>query len=106
MISTKELAEKERRLKSSKEAPGFDASSLSAKEKEKLSAPLSPAQIYKIGVSPGLVDFGEIAVRSTSVKNLEFTNSLDQPILIEIEVNKSKNIFQNFLDLFWNLFLE
>lgn len=35
---------------------------------------------------PNVIDFGEVCVRSVSIKNLEFLNTLDQPIHVEIEV--------------------
>lgn len=48
---------------------------------------LAPAELYKIIVTPDVIDFGEIAVRSTSIKNLDFINTLDQPIQIDLDIN-------------------
>jgi len=38
-----------------------------------------------------VIDFGEVCVKSTSSKNLEILNSLDQPIYVELEVKYFKD---------------
>jgi hypothetical protein len=35
---------------------------------------------------PSALDFGVVCVRSMSAKNLDFLNTLDQPIHVELEV--------------------
>jgi hypothetical protein len=68
--------------------------SLTIKEKEQISTPLTPAQIYKIITSPSAVDFGEVCIKSVSIKNLDFLNTLDQPIHVELEVCVTFLIFK------------
>ena len=38
-------------------------------------------------LDPPVIDFGEVSVKSVSIKNLEFLNTLDQPIHIELETD-------------------
>ena len=42
--------------------------------------------IFFFLIGPRLIDFGEVCVKSVSMRYLEFFNTLDQPIHIEIEV--------------------
>lgn len=36
---------------------------------------------------PSVIDFGEVAVKSVSIRNLEFLNTLEQPIHVELETD-------------------
>ncbi len=56
-----------------------------SREKEKVSVQLTPSQIYKIIVTPSVIDFADVCIKSVSSRSLEFFNSLDQPIFVEIE---------------------
>lgn len=58
---------------------------ISARDKERVSVQLTPTQIYKIVVTPSVIDFGEVCIKSVSSKSLEFFNTLDQPIFVELE---------------------
>ena len=85
LITSEELLKQEKLLK----ANSVNAANVSNRERDKLRVQLTPAQIYKVIVSPSVVDFGDVSVRSLSFKNLEFLNTLDRPILVEIEVSKA-----------------
>ncbi len=56
-----------------------------SREREKVNVQLTPSQIYKIIVTPSVIDFTDVCIKSVSSKGLEFFNSLDQPIFVEIE---------------------
>ncbi|CAF0834043.1 unnamed protein product [Brachionus calyciflorus] len=85
LVSSGELSAQEKLIKSSvnKETTQL----LSKRDKDKVSVQLTPAQIYKIIVNPSVIDYGEVAVKSVSIKNLEFLNTLDQPIHVELETD-------------------
>ena len=55
------------------------------RDKDKVNMQLTPAQIYKIIVSPSVLDFGDVCVKTQCIKNLDFLNTLDQPIHVELE---------------------
>ena len=59
LLTTSEMASKEASMKSS--FPKATAPlTISARDKERVSVQLTPAQIYKIAVSPSVIDFGEV----------------------------------------------
>lgn len=61
------------------------------RDKERVSVQLTPSQIYKIIVAPSVIDFDEVCIKSVSSKNLEFFNTLDQAIYVELEVSVNNN---------------
>lgn len=81
-----ELKENQMRKAITKD-PVPNVQNVSGREKERVSVQLTPTQIYKILVSPSVIDFGEVCIKTISSKNLEFVNTLDQPIYVELEVS-------------------
>lgn len=84
LLTTDEIVLKEKQMKNTTPKAPVQLS-ISNREKERVSVQLTPTQIYKIIVTPQIIDFGEVCVKSTCSKNLEFFNTLDQPIFVELE---------------------
>ena len=92
LITSEELSNQEKMLKnattnnSATNAKTLEQKPLKhSRDKDKVNLQLTPAQIYKIIVSPSVLDFGDVCVKTTSVKSLDFLNTLDQPIHVELE---------------------
>ena len=92
LITSEELTQQEQKLlqksTSTKKALHASSNALNVRDKDKVNLQLTPAQIYKIIVSPSVLDFGDVCVKSQCIKQLDFFNTLDQPIHVELETNE------------------
>ena len=94
LLTTDEIQLKETQMqKTIQKDPVPIVQNISGREKERVSVQLTPTQIYKILVSPSVIDFGEVCIKTVSSKNLEFVNTLDQPIYVELEVHLHLNSY-------------
>lgn len=88
LIGSEELAQQEQKLIKSSTNLKKSTVPVSLRDKDKVNLQLTPAQIYKIIVSPSVLDFGDVCVKSQCIKHLDFFNTLEQPIHVELETNE------------------
>ncbi|XP_063809558.1 cilia- and flagella-associated protein 47 isoform X2 [Pseudophryne corroboree] len=66
---------------------GLNAIPCTATEKEDCSLSLTPQQLYQVVIGPSTIDFGDVCVRSTSVKEMNVINSLHTYIWVQVEID-------------------
>ncbi|XP_068124444.1 cilia- and flagella-associated protein 47 [Hyperolius riggenbachi] len=87
MLTTRQLADGESRSVTRGITDGLNAMPCTATEKEDCSLVLTPQQLHHIVIGPSIIDFGEVCVRSTSVKEMNIINSLPTYIWVQVEID-------------------
>ncbi|XP_069827114.1 cilia- and flagella-associated protein 47 [Dendropsophus ebraccatus] len=87
MLTTRQLAAGESRSITREISEGLNAMPRTATEKEDCSLVLTPQQLHHVVIGPSTIDFGEVCVRSTSVKELNIINSLPAYIWVQVEID-------------------
>ncbi|XP_077338680.1 cilia- and flagella-associated protein 47 [Lithobates pipiens] len=87
MLTTRQLAFAESRSVTKEINEGLNAMPCTVSEKEDCSLELTPQQLHQVVVGPSTIDFGEVCVRSTSIKELNIINSLPMYIWVQVEID-------------------
>ncbi|XP_056412134.1 cilia- and flagella-associated protein 47 isoform X3 [Hyla sarda] len=87
MLTTRQLAVRESRSITREINEGLNAMPRSVTEKEDCNLVLTPQQLHHIVIGPSTIDFGEVCVRSTSVKEMIIINSLPTYIWVQVEID-------------------
>nr|DBA33280.1 TPA: hypothetical protein GDO54_000991 [Pyxicephalus adspersus] len=87
MLTTRQLASVESRSVTKENNEGLNAMPCTAIEKEDCSLELTPQQLHQVVIGPSTIDFGEICVRSASIKELIIINSLPMYIWVQVEID-------------------
>ncbi|KAM3935444.1 cilia- and flagella-associated protein 47 [Leptodactylus fuscus] len=87
MITTRQLAAGESRSITREINEGLNAMPRTATEKEDCSLVLTPQQLHRIVIGPSTINFGEVCVCSTSVKEMNIINSLSTYIWVQVEID-------------------
>ncbi|XP_041438289.1 cilia- and flagella-associated protein 47 isoform X2 [Xenopus laevis] len=87
ILTTRQLAAGESRSLSRETSEGINATPCTATEKEDCSLTLTPQQLHHVVVGPSTIDFGEVCVRSTSVRELQIINSLHSYIWVQLQID-------------------
>ncbi|XP_028902353.1 cilia- and flagella-associated protein 47 isoform X2 [Ornithorhynchus anatinus] len=85
LLSTRNLAAKESWSLTREISDGLNAEPFSPQEKEDCSFILTPKQLHQIIIGPSVIDFGEVCVHSTSVRQLHVVNNLSLHIWVQLE---------------------
>lgn len=51
---------------------------------------LTPRDLQKISVGPGTISFGHVTLKSIAKRNIEISNSLEEDILFQIDLEKEE----------------
>ncbi|KAM4702008.1 cilia- and flagella-associated protein 47 [Discoglossus pictus] len=86
LLTTRQLAAEESRSLATTINDGLNAMPSTAREKEDCSLTLTPQQLHQIVIGPSTIDFGEVCVQSTSVKEMYIINSLNTYIWVQIDI--------------------
>ncbi|XP_044141503.1 cilia- and flagella-associated protein 47 [Bufo gargarizans] len=87
MLTTRQLAAEESTSITREINEGLNALPRTATEKEDCSLILTPQQLHHIVIGPSTIDFGEVCVNSTSVKEMNIINSLPTYIWVQVEID-------------------
>ncbi|XP_071992034.1 cilia- and flagella-associated protein 47 isoform X2 [Engystomops pustulosus] len=87
MLTTRELAARESRSITREINEGLNAMPRTATEKEDCNLVLTPQQLHHVVIGPSTIDFGEVCVSSTSVKEMNIINSLPTYIWVQVEID-------------------
>ncbi|XP_069613759.1 cilia- and flagella-associated protein 47 [Ranitomeya imitator] len=87
MLTTRQLATGESRSITREINEGLNAMPRTSTEKEDCSLVLTPQQLHRILIGPTTIDFGEVCIRSTSVKEMNIINSLPTYIWVQVEID-------------------
>ncbi|XP_029113625.1 cilia- and flagella-associated protein 47-like isoform X2 [Scleropages formosus] len=86
LLSSCALVAMETRCASRQVTVGLSAEPSTAQEIADCSLVLSPQQLYLVAIGPSTVDFGQVCVRSSSLRHLELSNSLGVHVWVQVEV--------------------
>ncbi|XP_040280927.1 cilia- and flagella-associated protein 47 [Bufo bufo] len=87
MLTTRQLAAEESTSITREINEGLNALPHTATEKEDCSLILTPQQLHHVVIGPSSIDFGEVCVNSTSVKEMNIINSLPTYIWVQVEID-------------------
>ncbi|XP_075708861.1 cilia- and flagella-associated protein 47 isoform X2 [Rhinoderma darwinii] len=87
MLTTRQLAARESRSITREINEGLNAIPHTATEKEDCSLVLTPQQLHHIVIGPSTIEFGEVCVRSISVKEMNIINSLPTYIWVQVDID-------------------
>ncbi|XP_042558395.1 cilia- and flagella-associated protein 47 [Dipodomys spectabilis] len=87
LLSTKKMASKEIEAQHNKVLKGLKSEPSTNQEKHECSLHLTPKQIHQVIVGPSILNFGNICVSSTNIRQLHFINMLSMHVLVQLDVN-------------------
>ncbi|XP_070567350.1 cilia- and flagella-associated protein 47-like [Ptychodera flava] len=87
MLSTKRLAEAENAATSRPVSDGLNAVPMSKQEKHDCKIRLTPQELHQITIGPPTINFGEVCLKSTSIKYMDIVNNLRQYIHVVVDID-------------------
>ncbi|XP_041462969.1 cilia- and flagella-associated protein 47-like isoform X1 [Lytechinus variegatus] len=87
MLSSKKLSERETTSVKQPSTGGLNAVPMTSQEKSDCKKILSPQQLYQVVIGPPTIDFKEVCLKSTSVKQMNIVNNLDQFVHVVVEID-------------------
>ncbi|XP_074645875.1 cilia and flagella-associated protein 47-like isoform X2 [Tubulanus polymorphus] len=87
VLSSKHLQTMDRNATRKPVKEGLNAVPVTAAEKRDCSRILTPQELHHITISPQKVEFGEVCLRSVSMKELNIINNLDQFVHVVVDVD-------------------
>ncbi|XP_069495471.1 cilia- and flagella-associated protein 47 [Ambystoma mexicanum] len=90
LLTTRELTAGECTSTASIATDGLNAVPSTTQEKEDCSRTLTPQQLHRIVIGPATIDFGEVCVSSTTVKQMTVLNNLPMYVWIQLEIDSEE----------------
>ncbi|XP_078698604.1 cilia- and flagella-associated protein 47-like isoform X8 [Branchiostoma floridae x Branchiostoma belcheri] len=87
LLSTRELREAERTATVRPVSEGLNAVPTTPQEKSDCKKKLTPQELHQVVIGPPTIEFGEVCLRSTSVKELNIMNNLNQYIRVVVDID-------------------
>ncbi|XP_077977423.1 cilia- and flagella-associated protein 47-like [Glandiceps talaboti] len=87
MLSSKKLAQIEDVAQSRPVSEGLNAVPMNRQEKVDCKIPLTPQELHQVIIGPPTLDFGEVCLKSTSIKHMDIVNNLGQHIHIVVDID-------------------
>lgn len=87
LLTTRQLANQERNTAARPVSDGLNAVPTTEHEKIDCRQKLSPQDLHKIIIGPPTIDFGQVCLRSTNMKQLNIINNLDQHIHVQVKID-------------------
>uniref|UniRef100_A0A8C5M3C4 Calponin-homology (CH) domain-containing protein n=1 Tax=Leptobrachium leishanense TaxID=445787 RepID=A0A8C5M3C4_9ANUR len=86
LLTMSQLADGEARSLNRQVTGGFNAIPSTHVEKQDCRFILTPQQLHQVAIGPSVIDFGEVCIGSTSVKEINIINSLPMHIWVQVEI--------------------
>ncbi|XP_048191411.1 cilia- and flagella-associated protein 47 [Perognathus longimembris pacificus] len=90
LLSTKKMESKEIEAQQNKVLKGLKSEPSTNQEKHECSLNLTPKQIHQVIVGPSILNFGNICVSSTNIRQLHFINMLSMHVLVQLDINMAE----------------
>ncbi|KAM4817939.1 cilia- and flagella-associated protein 47 [Thomomys bottae] len=87
LLSTKKMISKELEAQQNKILKGLKSEPSTNQEKHECSLNLTPKQIHQVIVGPSILNFGNVCVNSTNIRQVHFINMLSMHVLVQLDVN-------------------
>nr|XP_039264663.1 cilia- and flagella-associated protein 47-like isoform X2 [Styela clava] len=87
LLTTRQLANQERNTAARPVSDGLNAVPTTEYEKVDCRQQLTPQDLHKIIIGPPTIDFGQVCLRSTNMKQLSIINNLDQHIHVQVTID-------------------